>query len=301
MALRPCPTLRRRRQAGMTLLEVLVACGILVVGLASVAAMLPAAGSRLAEAAVIDRGGTLSANCFADLRTRQSFKATLFSPATTTLVIMGDDASIPLFKTPMLGQWTEGLTSTTKRYTHAQLNIPATCFELRDSVQLGPTNLPEEQLGQACRCIATVARIDKTTPVSAGTLARLSIAVFRNSTASSQKFDVTPSAFGVGVYAVPGAANTAAAARKRFLPACGAALAVPKNGDAPRWLRIASSWTTLRIDANGNTVPDVSYVCFSDAGLAEQCRVQTDGKLGALTVWGVSQLIRVDERTVALE
>ncbi|MBM4058212.1 MAG: hypothetical protein FJ275_08255, partial [Planctomycetes bacterium] len=52
-------------RAGMTLLEVLVACGILVMGLASVAAMLPAAGARLAEATAIDRAGTLSANCFA--------------------------------------------------------------------------------------------------------------------------------------------------------------------------------------------------------------------------------------------
>ena len=50
----------------MTLLEVLISCGVLVVGLASIASLLPAAGSRLAQATTEDRGGTLAANARTD-------------------------------------------------------------------------------------------------------------------------------------------------------------------------------------------------------------------------------------------
>ncbi len=55
---------------GITLLEVLVACGILVVGLASVASVMPAAGSRLAQATFEDRAAAAAANAYAELVNR---------------------------------------------------------------------------------------------------------------------------------------------------------------------------------------------------------------------------------------
>jgi Tfp pilus assembly protein PilV len=63
----------------MTLLEVLVACGILVVGLASIAAMLPAAGSRLGQAALEDRAGNLAGNALAQARSAGAIAADVFS------------------------------------------------------------------------------------------------------------------------------------------------------------------------------------------------------------------------------
>ncbi|MEI7780638.1 MAG: prepilin-type N-terminal cleavage/methylation domain-containing protein [Planctomycetota bacterium] len=65
---RPCIVSDSR--AGFSLLEVLVACGILVVGLASIAAILPAAGSRLSEAAAQDRAGTAAAVAMSEIRCR---------------------------------------------------------------------------------------------------------------------------------------------------------------------------------------------------------------------------------------
>lgn len=64
---------------GITLLEVLVACGILVFALSGIAAILPAAGSRLAESVAEDRAAVLSANVYAELKARQFLKASLFT------------------------------------------------------------------------------------------------------------------------------------------------------------------------------------------------------------------------------
>jgi len=52
-----CGTVHRK---GVTLLEVLIAGGILVVGLAGVAAILPAAGLILGEAMAADRAASLA-------------------------------------------------------------------------------------------------------------------------------------------------------------------------------------------------------------------------------------------------
>jgi type II secretory pathway pseudopilin PulG len=70
------------RRAGITLLEVLVACGILVVGLASLASVLPAAGSRLAQASVEDRAGIAAANAYAECVARGLITSDIFVSST---------------------------------------------------------------------------------------------------------------------------------------------------------------------------------------------------------------------------
>ena len=54
---------------GITVLEVLIAIGILAIGLASVAAIIPAAGSQGARAVILDRAAVLAANVLADAAT----------------------------------------------------------------------------------------------------------------------------------------------------------------------------------------------------------------------------------------
>ena len=51
---------------GITLMEVLIAIGILAVGLSSVAALMPAAGSQAKKAVVADRASSMAENCLAD-------------------------------------------------------------------------------------------------------------------------------------------------------------------------------------------------------------------------------------------
>jgi hypothetical protein len=70
-------------RTGITLLEVLVACGILVFALSGIAAILPAAGARLAESVAEDRAAVLSANVYAELKSRQFLKASLFTGVPT--------------------------------------------------------------------------------------------------------------------------------------------------------------------------------------------------------------------------
>ena len=58
-----------RPRRGITLMEVLIATGILAVGLGSVAALIPAGRSQAARAVVLDRAALLAANALADAAT----------------------------------------------------------------------------------------------------------------------------------------------------------------------------------------------------------------------------------------
>lgn len=266
--------------AGMTLLEVLVACGILVVGLASVAAMLPAAGSRLAEATAIDRAGTLSANCFAHLRNRGVLKASLFTGNTIRVVILGDMfPNVAAFNAAPFA-----------RRTSASLQVPATVFELPDVWSLDHANVPQQQ--ESLACIATLTPVDATKPMAAGSLARLTVAVFRKSAADAQVISLTRS--GSGIYRLAGTGAAPKTTRRRFLGGCGSVLLVPATG-GPRWLKVGSSWTSSR-NVNGAYLDDISQICFTDAATADALAGTT-----ALPTWGFTNLIRVEERTVTLE
>jgi hypothetical protein len=66
-------------RVGMTLLEVLVACGILILGLSGIAALLPAAGFQFGQAATEDRASVLAANARSDASSRRLPAAALSS------------------------------------------------------------------------------------------------------------------------------------------------------------------------------------------------------------------------------
>jgi hypothetical protein len=93
---------------GITLLEVLVACGILVFALSGIAAILPAAGSRLAESVAEDRAALLAANIYADLESSGLLTHTLFATSTSAplafnLTASGSATSVKQLRTLALG------------------------------------------------------------------------------------------------------------------------------------------------------------------------------------------------------
>lgn len=89
----------RGSPAGFSLLEVLVASGILVVGLASIAAVLPAAGARLGEAAAQDRAAAAASVAFSEIRSRGLCRRDIFPGASSgaaAAVVFGETLSLSI-------------------------------------------------------------------------------------------------------------------------------------------------------------------------------------------------------------
>jgi hypothetical protein len=272
----------------MTLLEVLVASGILVIGLVSVAALLPAAGSRLAEATLIDRAGTLSANCYADIWNRGVLTADLVSPSSRGVI---------LAETAMQSSMFSGATPPVSLPSGFQaVAVPDEAFQLPDSVQWVGDELVSHDGRVAA--IATVVPLDRATAGSDGGPFRLSIVIFRRTSSTAKVFEVTGDDSGV----IFQFTNATGADRKRYFPPCGWVLVVPAAASSDdsrpaRWLHIASSWTV-----NGR-----HFVRFSDHVLAQEMILGRPDTMPAnevfreAQVYGFLQLIRVDERSVMLE
>lgn len=257
-----------------TLLEVLVALGILVVGLASVAALLPASGSVLAEAGLADRSGVLAANAQADLRNRRMLTADQFQAAGVRAVVLGDVFPASPFEA-----------SPFARHTRSG----EVRFALGDELELASGNVPVARDGGVCYG-ATIAPSTSATPVLPGNPAVVSVAVFRKAGVETKTLSLTATGSGSGVFQVAQEPD-----RKRFLPGCSWVLA-RSGGDQqpPRWLQVGSSWATM---APGGTVPTGSFVAFVDADAAATLL----GGGAALTVHAFDGLLRVDERPAVLE
>ena len=278
------PDPRRTQPRGMTLLEVLVASGILVIGLVSVAALLPAAGSRLAEATLIDRAGTLSANCYADIWNRGMLTSGLVSSSSRGAILAEAGMQAAMFSGVSLPLGFQAVT------------VPDQAFQLPDNVQLVGNELVSND-GRVSS-IATMIPLDRATAGTDGGPFRLSIVIFRRTTSAAKVFAVTGDDSGV-IFQITNATETD---RKRYFPPCGWVLVVPAAAEGDdtkpaRWLHIASSWT----------VKGVHSVRFSDHVLAQE---MIFGKPGGLPVnvafreaqvYGFTQLVRVDERSVVLE
>lgn len=275
---RPAPP--RHPRSGLSLLEVLISCGILVIGLSSVAAILPASSARLAEAALEDRCGVLTANAYADVVNRGLVTSTIFA-----------DPSKPVVFGRVLP--TSGITGVAAaNATKLALYVDtARAFWLEDEVQFSPpvsgslpTNTFRSVSGTVVfrdfrEAVCYGVMISPTNPPAApGGSARLSVAIFRK-LGQARQFALTPQG---------GAFKLAAAdtdVLKMYFKPCTYVLSMPAGGQ-PTWLQVASSWKT---GAGGTTTPE-SFVTFTDPSAA-----------GANpTVIGFDGLMRVAEYPVTL-
>ena len=294
----PPPTGSR---AGFSLLEVLVACGILVIGLTSIAAILPAASSRLAEATAEDRAGTLAANAYAEAVARGLLSSDIFISSTNSngdtvrtfssgtacvfgrvLTINGTSTSIPGGRVALASGTTVSGTVLLTRIDQARgfvleddltYSIPTTGETPNNSFLNSGAGPREYKDGVCWGGMLTPTVLTGT--VGPGSVATLSLAVFKKS-GDIQSLTLTPTS---GLYAVvPADAQT----RKKFAKGCSYLLVLPTSA-APTWQRINASWTTV----TGST-----FLTFTGTQLFS----------GSTTLAiGFEGLLRLDERTIVLD
>lgn len=263
-----------------TLLEVLVALGIILVGLGGVMALLPASGVVLAEAGFADRAGTLVANGHADLRNRQMATSDQFQAGNVTMVVLGDVfPASPFGAAPFSRHARSGEVS----------------YTLGDDMEMIAGDVPAVRSGGVCYG-ATIAPSRPGAPVVPGSPAVVSVAVFRKPGVEMKALSLQATGSGSGVFQVTGPATTAPlqdADRRRFMPGCSWVLA-SAGTQPPRWLQVGSSWAT---QAAGSTSPSGAFVAFSDAAAA----TALVGAGTTLTVYAFEGLLQLDERPTILQ
>lgn len=229
-------------RSGITLLEVLVACGILVVGLASLAAVLPAASSLLSQATQADRTGVMTANAYADVVNRGLLSADLF-PSSAKACVFGK----VLQDAPTASNAAKAVAEPAVQAKLDARIDSATGFLLQDELVYRPPTNAETPLnsfvapGSRIRRYNTEgmcwgAMISSTTAAVSGAAATLSIAVFKKEGAAPKEISLNGQS-GMFKMRTPNESDL-----KRYLPGCSFVLALSSSGGQPRWFRIASSW-----------------------------------------------------------
>lgn len=291
--------------------------GILVAALSGVAALLPAAGSRMAEASAVDRASALAANAYADMCNRRLISAALFTnvPAGNAIVF-GES----LTNAVITGASTAPVDSAHDAAVRARIDPDSpTAFHLEDDLvfqqTLGtlPTNSFESAtLRQFKRGACYGAMLSPTAfgnPPVAGSVCRLSVVVLRKSSANPAPITLSRIATNSTVFKIPlpnsdvltnpialRLANEAT--QRRYLRPCSWLLVLPAAPNpSPRWFQIASAWTTTVFNpASNQNEPAESFVSFASQEVAE-----IPPTLGNLNAIGLEGVLVVDERLVTLE
>lgn len=265
---------------GFTLLEVLVSLGVIIGALAGIAAILPATGSRLAEAVQTDRAATMAANARADLLSRGLISKDLWSGGSA--IVFG--AGLTSGGSPTVPHAT--ISAANSGAVSARID-PTTGFELRDVVKTTVTGVTvltrdgyESSICYGCMLSSSTAPSGRGAPV------RMTTVVFRKPNPAVQSFTLMQTGSGSKVL-VSGSGVTAAALRRQYLPGCSWILAV--GSGEPRWVQIASSWTA-------GPGEGTSYVSLSGSDWGN---LLTSGTV--LQAFGFEGLLQIDERSVNLQ
>ncbi len=317
LGLQPCNRFPRlacaQQRGGFSLLEVLVACGILVIGLTSVAAILPAAGARFAEAALYDRAAATANVGMSEVLLKNVASAKLFGtpPVQNVAVVFGEVLTklvsgitpsptglrAPKFSTAGVADAVDPTTVFLTSLFDMGTSPERRGFFLGDEVlyeaptaSAGTTDVYGTG-GLPVRSVAANAAGVKAfkrgvcwgamvTPYPWGvdpasmTQARVTVAVFKSSGEIKQ---IPLTLVSPGVYKMTTANE---ATRKKFLAGCSWALALPSTG-APQWLAINSSWKSGA----------AAYVSFRESSLPSGSTLTVVGFEGLLNV--VDQLITI--------
>ena len=319
LGLQPCNRFPRlacaQQRGGFSLLEVLVACGILVIGLTSVAAILPAAGARFAEAALYDRAAAAASVGMSEVLLKNVASAKLFGtpPVQNVAVVFGE----------VLPKLVSGITPSPtglrapKFITDANGQAVAdgepavfltSLFDMGTSPERRGFFLGDEVLYEAPTASAGTTDVYGTggLPVRSVAANAAGVKAFKRGVCWGAM--VTPYPWGVDPASMTQARVTVAvfkssgeikqipltlvspgvykmttaneATRKKFLAGCSWALALPSTG-APQWLAINSSWKSGA----------AAYVSFRESSLPSGSTLTVVGFEGLLNV--VDQLITI--------
>lgn len=301
-----------KQRHGITLLEVLVSMGILIAGLAGVAAILPAAGSRMAQATVTDRAAYLVANARADVMTRRLTSAALFNGvAPGTAIVFGE-----VIKT--ISTATVVSASSSALTDRIDVNAPST-FHLEDDLVFttGTSGLPQNafesptlrQFNRGVCYGAMLSPLPFGAPPQPGSVARLSVVAFQKSSAEVTPVTLNRVASNSTVFKLPLSTATPSSSplterlaneanQRRLLRPCSWVLILPSGANAsPRWFQIASSWTTTFVNpVSERNEPLESFVSFASPEIAD-----IPPPSGSLNAIGLEGVLAVDERIVTLE
>lgn len=274
---------------GLSLLEVLIACGVLALGLAGVAAILPAAGQRFGAATVADRARFVAANAHAEMLNRGWISATN-CPAGARGIVLGpvafagaagvvsipstddvsrvfisqDDITFGQSSQQVQFRWPDG--------RGARIEGDRKCFYTG-----GPTNSFVNAVGPRTYRESLVwgaTLVPTSSPASPGGSAVLSIFVLRR---VGQAGMVTLTRNADGTY------QCAEAERIHRLPSCSAVFVVTDaSGNVrPTWVAVRASWP-------GGVALD------SDA-------IDPAWQANSLGVIGIEGLVRVEHHLVTLQ
>jgi hypothetical protein len=293
------PMHRARTAGGMTLMEVLIACGILVVGLSSLAALLPAAGARLGQANLEDRAGTLAANAYTDVVTRGLVAADLFGDHTKSVAFGQGMPAVATLQPNRFAAPTDQLTQ--------RIDLQRG-FLLEDEVLYAPpitSVTPVNEFLQGRRSFkeaicwgATL--VPNAFPADAedlpGTKARLSISVFRKPPEPT----LIPLAAVNGVYRMNPANEPM---MKKFLRSCSYVFVMPTGANTgPRWFRVTASWIAPFDPATKQRSDDNCYVVFDDITGPDGEGISINDFAGPTpAVIGFDGIVRLDEYNVILK
>jgi Tfp pilus assembly protein PilV len=319
-------------RSGFSLLEVLVACGILVVGLASVAAILPAAGSRLGEASDLDRAAAAAAVAMSEIRCRNLAARDMFPGSlsgTAQAIVFGETLPLAVTVTATSSGYASSsvaVTGTTLSVSGTNiLSIPNTStlgvgsrihndttsvdrrgYFLEDQVQYlpsasGPRNLfatgtiSGSGLRTFNRGVCWGAMV---TPVPWGattgsmTAAKVSVAVFRKPGGEPKAITLRLTS-GSGFITTN---NVPGAFQRSTLKSCSSLLALPPSGASstgPQWLAVQSAWVAGTDPlASSPTTANVVFANPVPASLLSS---------GTLQVIGFENLLFVTEQILPIQ
>ncbi len=298
---------------GITLLEVLIACGLLVIGLSTMAALLPASSARLAQASLADRAGVLASNALADSANRCLVAVDTFPTVSSTNPLAGRTLAIGslLGQLPGFGVLPSGRNAN-EYFTGPsdeglrRCGSPRT-FLLEDELQYGPSpsvasapsnafssssdgSTGPRQVRDGVCWGATIT--PQLVPPAVGGAAVLAIAVFKRSgtIASEEMKDAMP----VGVTRTNSFYEADVLASGPLLRPCTWVLAIPANpSTAPRWFQVMSSWTFEPPAAQTTRLIFRNQQDFESA-------TGTGSTGSKATILAFEDLLRVDEHLVTL-